>query len=96
MNATETILARGARHLAHDPRVIAAALTAHKARTGLDDTALAAWLGISTERLHGLALCLRPDPCDPFYAAELDALARYIGCDANRLHAVLTNGHAVA
>ena len=89
MNSTENILARAARQLVDDPHVIAAALATHQAREEVEEAAVADWLGISVERLHGLALCTRPDPHDPFYVAEVDAIARYIGCDANRLHAIL-------
>ena len=95
MNSTENILTRAARHLADDPHVIASALTAHQARSGMEEADLAGWLGISVERLHGLALCARPDPRGVLYAAEVDGIARYIGCDANRLHAILATSRPV-
>ena len=91
MTSTHTILARAVRHLAIDPQVVAAALTAYRARMGIGEAALAAWLGTSVERLHGLALCARPDPADPRYTAEVEAIARYIGGDTNRLHLVPTS-----
>ena len=91
MNDTlrETILARGARHFAADRRVVAAALTAYGAHTGLDEAALAAWLGLSVERLHGLALCTAPNLTSPHAADEVAVLARYVGCDADRLRNLL-------
>ena len=75
MNSTENILARAARHLVDDPHLIAAALATHQAREEVDEAAVADWLGISVERLHGLALCTRPDPHDLIYAAQVDAIA---------------------
>ena len=100
MNDTreDTILSRGARHFAftRDPRVVAAALADYRARTGLDEAGLAAWLGLSIERLHGLALCAAPDPTSPHFAAAVAALAGYIGCDAARLQALLTAPKAAA
>ena len=92
----DTILGRGARHFASDPRVVAAALTSYRARTGLDEAGLAAWLGLSIERLHGLALCTAPDPTSPHLAAAVAALAAFIGCDAARLHTLLAAPSATA
>jgi len=92
MNATERtdgILSRAARELAQNPQVIAAALARHQAQQGLDDAALAAWLGVSVARLHGLALCRRRARHDPLSPAEVAAIARYIGWDPPRLHTIL-------
>ncbi len=92
----DTILDRGARHFASDPRVVAAALTSYRARTGLDEAGLAAWLGLSSERLHGLALCTAPDLTSPHAIEEIASLAAYIGCDAARLHTLLMAPSAAA
>ena len=94
MNGTENILARSARALMADPRIVAPALADHQARTGLKEEALAAWLGLTPERLHGLALCTRPDPASPNHAGDVDALARYIGCDTERLRQLLVDDPA--
>ena len=89
MNSTENILARAARQLVDDPHVIAAALATHQAREEVEEAAVADWLGISVERLNGLAFCTPPDPHDPFYLAEVDAVARYMGFAGKRLDPIL-------
>ncbi len=91
MSGTENILARSARALVADPRIVAPALAGHQARTGLKEDDLAAWLGLTPERLHALALCTRPDPASPTHAGNVDALARYIGCDTERLRHLLVD-----
>jgi hypothetical protein len=75
--------------LESDPRVIASALAAYRARMGLGETELAALLELSTARLHSLALCNKPDPRDPHYEADLLTIARYIDCSAARLRLIL-------
>jgi hypothetical protein len=73
-----------------DPSRMAAALAAHRAQTGLDGVALAAWLGMDVDRLHLLALCPRPAHASPPRAADVAALAAFVGCDRDRLTELLT------
>ena len=85
----DSIIIRAARALADDPQVIASALTAYARRAGLAEPALPAWLGITPERLPHLALCRRPDPASPTFAADVTALAAYVGCAPERLRTLL-------
>jgi hypothetical protein len=73
-----------------DPSRMAAALAAYRAQTGMDEAALAAWLGMDRDHLHGLALCPRPAHASPPRAADVAALAAFIGCDRDRLGELLT------
>ena len=91
-------LYRVARALVADPMVMASALAAHRAATGMTEVAQATWLqchdpfGLAERPLHwlaGLALCCRPDPTAPSFAEEVAALAAYVGADPVRLEAVL-------
>jgi hypothetical protein len=75
---------------AADPSRMAAALVAYRAQTGMDEVALAAWLGMDVDRLHTLALCPRPAHASPPRAADVAALAAFVGCERDRLTELLT------
>jgi hypothetical protein len=81
---TSPLLARAARAAERESDRMAAALAGYRRRHLLSEAGLAARLGCSLLQLHGLALCRRPA-----VAAEVAALAAYIGCDAERLAALL-------
>ena len=49
--ALHVIVRRAATALEEEPSVLAAALAAYRHRHGLDEAALAAWLGLPPERL---------------------------------------------
>lgn len=83
------IIARAARDLETDPLCLAPALAAYRRRRDLDDGGLAGFLRCPADALYALALCRRPDRLAPGYAEAVAAIARYIGCDAERLAAVL-------
>ena len=85
----DTIIVRAVRALADDPQVMAPALTAYGRRAGLDEPPLAAWLGLTPERLLHLALCRRPDPASPTFAVDVTALAAYVGCLPEQLRTLL-------
>lgn len=84
-----TLLARAAESAAPLDFLMAHPLAAFRRRTGLSHTAVAAWLGCGVRRLDGLALCVRPDADQESGGAQVIALARYIGCSAERLSLVL-------
>ena len=89
--AMHPIVRRAAAALEGEPSVLASALAAYRHRHGLDETALAAWLGLAPERLPALALCHRPDPTAPQFAVVVAGIAQYVGCDTARLTALLTS-----
>ena len=74
------VLAHAARLLEADPRMMASALVAYRRQRGLDDAALAAWLRLPPDRVVRLALCVRPDPARPAFAAAVVELAVQSGC----------------
>lgn len=83
--ATSPLLARAARAAEGQPDQMAGALASYRRRHLLSEAGLAARLGCSLLELHGLALCRRP----PAASSDVAALAAYIGCDAERLAALL-------
>ena len=88
------LLARAARSAAGQPPLVGHALALYQARHGLDEAALAAHLGCAVQRLHGLALCRLPRPGGESFRAEVERLAAFIGCDADRLAAVIMATYA--
>src|SRR5579884_606427 len=78
-----------ARRAEGHPGFIGYALAAYRRHYGLDDAALAAWLGISPRQLAYLALYRRPDPLDPAFEAVVERIAAATGCRAERLAALL-------
>ena len=84
------LLRRAAVAYEADPSRMAAALAAFRTQTGVDDVALAAWLGMDVDRLHGLALCPRPAHASPPRASDVAALAAFVGCNRDRLSELLT------
>lgn len=83
------LLRRAAQAFEHEHGHIASALAAYRRKSGLDEGALARFLSCSPERLHALALCRRPDPTAPDFHKAVSAIAAFIGCDADRLEALL-------
>ena len=74
------VLAQAARRLEANPQMMASALAAYRRQRGLDDAALAAWLALPPDRVLRLALCVRPDPARPAFAAAVVELAVQSGC----------------
>ena len=87
--AGSRLLAEAARGAETQPCLVAPMLAAYRRRHGLDDAQLAAYLGCSVPALHGLALCHQPARAAPSSTAEVRRLAAYVGCNADRLAAVL-------
>src|SRR3712207_2038561 len=88
------VVRRAALALEGNPYVLASTLAMYRRQHGLDETALAAWLGLSPEQLLALALCRRPDPADPRFPARLASLAEHVGCGVGTLAALLTETSA--
>jgi hypothetical protein len=86
---TSHLLAKAAHAAERHPILMAPVLATARTRTGLDDAGLATRLGCSVTALYGLALCRRPDLTAADGAAQVTALAAYIGCDATVLHSLL-------
>lgn len=84
------LAARAARRSHTNPWVIAWALARYRRRHGLDEAALAAWLGLPEVQLVQLALCGRPELRSPRFAAQVARIASATGCNAERLAALLT------
>jgi hypothetical protein len=88
------LAARLETRLAADPAFLAWALARFRAAEGLDQAALAAWLGVAPDRLPRLALCLRPRA--EAFGADCDDLAARFGADPARLADLLRRVDALA
>ena len=87
--STSHVLTVAARIAAHHPAVMAPALATYQHAYGLDEASLAQRLGCCLVALRQLALCRRPLPEAPTFAADVQQLAAYIGCNAASLMALL-------
>jgi hypothetical protein len=70
---------------------VADALVSYERRHGLDDAALADWLGIDIHNLLELAVYRRPDPLAAEFPREVRRMAAATGCDVIRLVLLLTD-----
>lgn len=79
------LLRRAANRASSMPFFFATVLTAFSAERGMDDDALASWLGCPRDQIHRLALCRRPD-CDSMtFRHDVEHVASYVGANAVRL-----------
>ena len=83
------LLTKAARSAEQHSFLMAHALAAYRARYALSERSLAAALGCDLTALQGLALCRRPRPDAPDFAAQVSALAGYVGCNVVHLYALL-------
>jgi hypothetical protein len=83
------LLRRAAQAFEKDNGYIASALAAYRHKAGMNEDALARFLACSPVRLNALALCRRPDPAASDFREAVSAIAAFIGCDADRLEALL-------
>lgn len=83
-----SILWRAMAALESDPEVIASALASAR-KQYLTDAELAASLGMAVDDLPRLGLCRRPEPSAPGFRDEVSAIARFAGCDPDRLAVLL-------
>ena len=83
------LLARAAQVAEHNPLVLAPTLAAYRQRHGVDERMLAAHLGCPLPAVHGLALCAQPSPDTSTFTTDVQRLAAYVGCDAERLLTLL-------
>ena len=67
-----------------DPGSVASALAAFRKRRGFERSSLAAWMGLSPDRLVALTLERRPDPTGPDYEAAVAVMAERYGADPAR------------
>ena len=88
-------LASFAAFVADDPLFLAADLAAFAARAGLDDAALAAHLGGRPEALNDLRVCRAPRPEAADFRADIVAVAKRFGFDANALAQAVSGVRAV-
>jgi len=91
----DSVISRAARALAREPQVIASALDTYRARTGMSEAELAAWLELNLPRLHALALCTKPRPSECDYSAAVMATGRHNGCNPYWLQQVLCVDRAI-
>ena len=75
---------------------MAAALAGYQALHGMEDDALAEFLGCATGDLPRLALCRRPDPESGGFRAGVEEIAAYAGVDATRLGGLLREVDAMS
>jgi hypothetical protein len=73
------LLAHAARRARDQEGFLAGALAAYQEANGMDDAALAAFLGCAPEALPRLALCRRPAPDPARFRAGIQEIAAYTG-----------------
>lgn len=92
----DQLLVRAAERAAANPFFMASALTVYQVEHGLDDAALAAWLGCGVEQLPRLRLCRHPDADPGRFRAGVEQIAAYAGVSPFRLAALLREADALA
>lgn len=85
-----------ARRVETDPFFLASALRTFAESEGLDEAGLAAYLGCVVGDLPRLALCRRPNPNPPFFAADVEAIARHFAISGDRLAELVRRADALA
>lgn len=89
----EGLLSRAVRWAGSAPQCVGWSLAAYQREHGLDDAAVAAWLGCPLWQLPRLALCSRPVVGSQTFCAEVERLAQYVSCDPNRLASLIAAAH---
>ncbi len=72
-----------------DPFFLGWALAQYQAAHGLDDQQLTEWLECSSTALDRLALCRLPDDGKRQFREEVQRIAEFARCDADRLVSLL-------
>jgi hypothetical protein len=85
----EALLAKAAGRATERRFFLASALAAYQELHGMDDNALAAYLGCPPDRLSRLALCRRPDPGSTGFRNDTQRVAAYAGANPLRLGTLL-------
>lgn len=86
---SDLLLARAALEAEHNAFFIASALATYRSLSEIDNTSLAAFLGCTGTALYRLALCRRPEGEGAAYREEVQRIAQYAGCNAERLATML-------
>lgn len=89
----------------NDPSFVGWALRQHAVASRLSDQQVLSWLECSPTNGYRLALCLMPDPSENTFSNSVRKIARFVGCNADRLvqllrevsaFAALRSGHELA
>lgn len=83
------VVRRALKRAAADPFFLGSALEAYRSLNGLDDTALADYLGCSTGDTIRLAFCRRPVTDAMTFRREVEQIAAYASARAERLGQLL-------
>ncbi|HXG36823.1 MAG TPA: hypothetical protein VNL15_07625 [Dehalococcoidia bacterium] len=83
------VVRRALKRAAADPFFLGSALEAYRSLNGLDDTALADYLGCSTGDTIRLAFCRRPVTDAMTFRREVEQIAAYASVRADRLAQLL-------
>ena len=85
-----------ARHTEGDSFFVSYALAQYKVMHGVGDEQLMRVLGCTREALDRLALCRLPDDRDPGFRGQVQQIAAFVSCNADRLMGVFREIAAVA
>jgi hypothetical protein len=84
-----------ARHVGDDPFFLASLLNDYVRSQGLNDVALATYLGCRLEDWTALRLCGAPDPDPPGFEKDIGTIAGHFGLDCDRLAEVVRRGQVL-
>ena len=90
-----SLLRRAAARAAGRAFFLASALLPYAEIEGLDDAALAEWLGCRPDDLPRLLLCRRPRPEPPAFRADVERIAEAFGLSAPTLAEVVRQADAL-
>lgn len=80
----------------HDPFFLGRALEEYQQSNGIDDVALADFLGCKTEALDRLALCRMPRPEAASFQQDVRRIAEFASCSPDQLVQVLRQASALS
>lgn len=92
----DDILHRFAQRARRDSFFLGAMLEAYQRCRDYDDEALAKHLGCDVPGLHRLASCRAPSPASRRFRSDVMSIAAYVGCDSDKLIALLRESGATA
>ncbi len=72
-----------------DPFFLGWAINRYALSYHMDRESIATLLQCSNSALDQLALCRLPNSIDPQFAAQVKRIAEYVGCNSNRLAAII-------
>ncbi len=68
-----------------DPRFVGWVLSQYGEAHSLPDNQVLEWLECRPDRRNQLALCRVPDPDEDSFAADVQKVGKFVGCNADRL-----------